>query len=408
MGNFLYETKFFYMRKYIKLFEEKFESWEILSMTYEQINDAIGNELVEGINSESDNEYLKFIIEWGGDDVDPKYYYSYSKDGYENTYSLLHLAIANNRLGFVKQMLNDSKIDIFDITNCTEEYDDMGYDTEEEYYIEFIESIKSIWNEIKKQPQFDSIISKIKDLEYDKENDIYTLKADRLEDLKVLWNLENNRHYDDSILTKILSEDRYGYSDQLYGYNSDYESYMIDELNMGGISFLKNIIEKNKGLIEDYEDYDFEDDGDLKSFLRNSDSDIADEIKRELALTYSISTADNYVEELFQHFLSDASYFLKGMYNKNEDFKYSNGVYVLKNIDIKWVVNVFCTLSLNSKDVSFLDRLVIPEDELIEYDLSNFDYWSPSFNSDYFTEMFVERIKDLSDIDTTGIEYKKM
>lgn len=387
--------------KYIKLFEEKYESWDILAMSSDQINELLYNEVDK---EDIDLDYISSIIEWGGSDVDFEY-----SDG---EYNIIERAVIRGHHEFASYLLNNVDIDVKDLVKylLRFNYDEYEFEnSEEEQYDIFIGYISKIWNDLKKHININETLLKIKDLSYDEASDSYTLCLKELEDLEILWNFDtySGRNYDTSTLKNVLSEDRYGLFDFYYSYDS-YESYMFDELNPDGVKLVRDIILNNANDIDDIDEFDLNTDRGIESFLDDSDSETAEEIKRELRNSYSTVSNDTVISEMYEYFIGEAVEFLTGRgYNSETDFKYSSDGYILKGIRMSLIRQVFSFIfSSGWGTCNFLDCLHIPEEERIEYDLSNFDsYYSPDINSDDFTDAFSEYIAG-SDINISGITYK--
>jgi hypothetical protein len=258
-----------------------------------------------------------------------------------------------------------------------------------------IGSIYSIWGHIKNSEDVAELISNFKELSYDMNSDTFTLTLDSLEGLAILW--YEGGDYSVKTIEKVLSDD-YLADELIYieGYyiGDEMENY----LEKKEYDLIRNILIKHKDEIEDYEDLDLEDDGELESYIKNSHDDIANSIKNCLIGARVTCEEDAYYIDLRDFVLSKSVNWLTGRkYDIKTDFNYSkSGTGNLVGIKKDLVIGA---LSVNPGYYTFLYSLscFITKDDRDEYggietDLSSFEYWYGNINKEDFREQFVERL----------------
>jgi hypothetical protein len=376
--------------KYIKLFENfeegrKYDVIDLFAMSSTEVENAFFKEITK---SKPDYENIDVFIESGRVDFQTK-----NEEG--NT----AFTVAFNNPGMIEYLVNNTDLinidDIKSFIQFDDEDDDEYFDNPEERLSNHISKIEKIWGAIKDKPELKALLSQLKDLTYNEDDDTFTLTLENLKDLSVLW-------YDGTLSTdtieKILSEDYYGdelyYGDSRYYYGNEME-YLTEK----EYTIIRDILKKHKDDIENYEELELEDDKELERYIEKSDDDIAKDIKGCLIRARNQLEEYGYYDELLSSVMSESVKWLTGRkYNKNSDFKYSDGGYKLEGIKIDLVIGAL-SMIWGDKTFTFLERIshFITDDDGDEYgkieaEFAHMEYWYPSIKSEDFIEQFTNEL----------------
>lgn len=376
--------------KYIKLFEnfeegKKYDVIDLFAMSSTEVENAFFKEITK---SKPDYENIDVFIESGRVDFQTK-----NEEG--NT----AFTVAFNNPGMIEHLVNNTDLinidDIKSFIQFDDEDSDEYFDNPEERLSNHISKIKKIWGAIKDKPEIKVLLSQLKDLTYNEDDNTFTLTLEDLKDLSVLW---YGKGFNTDIIEKVLSEDYYG--DELYSYDSRYYyGNEMEYLTEKEYNLIRDILKKHKDDIEDYEELELEDDKELESYIEKSDDDIAKEIKSCLIRARGRCEEDLFYDELLNYAKSKSVEWLTGeRYDRASDLKYSEDGYKLKGIKIDLVIGAL-SMIWGNKTFNFLERIshFITDDDSdefggIEVDLYEFDHWYADIKSEDFIEQFTNEL----------------